>query len=407
MAKKKKGLFTRLVEGPERSEDYVRKTLPTNRWSLGWDIVKTNFSKLAIINVLTLLFVLPIVVLIYFRGVFIEGQAYNSAFSQNIGFGYPAIMPGSMLGVAESIVFNVDLVFFALLFLLTFIASLGLAGGFYVMRNLVWTEGVFVMKDYWSGIKKNYSVVLRASLLFVFFLSISVLTIDLSNIQIAAKSSLSGLFNAIIIFSYILIAIITIMYLFLLTIGVTYKHSFMGLIRNSLILTVGLLPVSIFFAAFSVVWFALLLFDYSSIIFAIGLMLLILLSVSLFMLVWTNYSQWVFDEVVNDNVAGAKKYRGIYKKESNTETEEFVYKKNILTSKPVKPITDDEIEIAQLPESYSRADLIRLQESKELMIKDSEEYVKAHTQGDKEAIDEFMNSNVDTAPKQKKKKSGK
>ena len=166
MAKKKKGLFTRLVEGPERSEDYVRKTLPTNRWSLGWDIVKTNFSKLAIINVLTLLFVLPIVVLIYFRGVFIEGQAYNSAFSQNIGFGYPAIMPGSMLGVAESIVFNVDLVFFALLFLLTFIASLGLAGGFYVMRNLVWTEGVIVTSDFFKGVRKNYFLVLVILILY-------------------------------------------------------------------------------------------------------------------------------------------------------------------------------------------------------------------------------------------------
>jgi hypothetical protein len=127
------------------------------------------------------------------------------------------------------------------------------------------------------------------------------------------------------------------------------------------------------------------------------------------MLIWTNYSQWLFDEVINDNVAGAKKYRGIYKKNASVETEEFVYKKNILTTHPVKPITDDEIEIAALPESYSRADLIRLQESKELMIKDSEEYIKAHSQDDKDAIDEFMNSETteNKTPNQKKKKSGK
>lgn len=409
MAKKKKGLFTRLVEGPERSEDYVRKTLPTSRWALGWDLFKTNLGKLAIINVLTMLFVFPVFVLLYLRGVAIDSQAFNSAFSQNIGFGYPAIMPDGFLGIAESIVFNVDIFFFVLLFVFTFLISVGISGGFYVIRNLVWTEGVFVAKDFWSGVKKNYSVVLRASLLYVFFLAIGILTIDLCNLQIAVKSSMTGLFTAIIVISYVLIAIVTLIYLFLITVGVTYKHTFTGLLRNSLILSIGFLPINIFYALFAVVWFLLLLFEMESILFAIGLMLLLVLSISLFMLIWTNYSQWLFDEVINDNVAGAKKYRGIYKKGATVETEEFVYKKNILTAHPVKPITDDEIEIAALPESYSRADLIRLQESKELMIKDSEEYVKTHSQDDKDAIDEFMNSETTEkkTPTKNKKKSGK
>ena len=38
----KKGFIARLIEGPERSESYARSTLPTNRWSLGWDVFKTN-----------------------------------------------------------------------------------------------------------------------------------------------------------------------------------------------------------------------------------------------------------------------------------------------------------------------------------------------------------------------------
>mgnify|MGYP003304268184 CR=1 FL=1 len=50
MATKKRGIFSKLIEGPERSEDYARKTLPTNRWSLGWDLFKTNFGKIFKIN---------------------------------------------------------------------------------------------------------------------------------------------------------------------------------------------------------------------------------------------------------------------------------------------------------------------------------------------------------------------
>ena len=56
MARKKKGLFTRLIEGPERSEDYARKTLPSSRWSLGWDLLTSNIGKIIKINLLMFLF---------------------------------------------------------------------------------------------------------------------------------------------------------------------------------------------------------------------------------------------------------------------------------------------------------------------------------------------------------------
>jgi hypothetical protein len=38
MAQQKKGLIARMLEGKERSEDYARSTLPTNRWQLIFDI---------------------------------------------------------------------------------------------------------------------------------------------------------------------------------------------------------------------------------------------------------------------------------------------------------------------------------------------------------------------------------
>lgn len=392
MAKKRKGIFTRIVEGKERSEDYARKTLPSNRWALGWDLIKTNFGKNVKINLLTFLFVFPLFVLFYFRGIYLQAQAFGSVFSMNIGIAYPSYPSQNLIGVAERITFNTDVLFYLLLFVFTFLMSVGLSGGFYVMRNMVWTEGVFVMSDFWSGIKKNYGIVLRSTLLYVFFLAIILLTVDFSNILIAENSSVKWLFIILKIVGYILVAVLTIAFLFSITLGVTYKLSFFDLIKNSSILSIGLLPINAFFVVLAILPFGLLLLEETSIFFSLGLILVIFLSLSVFMLIWTNYSQWVFDEIINDKVAGAKKNRGIYKKGDVKETEQFVYKKSIFTTRPIKPITDTDVEIAILPENYSREDLLRLQESKDNMIKDSEQYAEEHLKelSDKESIDKFM-----------------
>ena len=126
------------------------------------------------------------------------------------------------------------------------------------------------------------------------------------------------------------------------------------------------------------------------------------------MLIWTNYSQWVFDQVINDNVKGAKKYRGINKQTVSDEPEEFVYKRKLFNNRAIKPITDTDIEIATLPENYSRADLIRLEESKQRMIEDSERYEKEHASevSDEQSINEMM-SEFEQGDKSKSKKSKK
>ena len=55
MAQQKKGLIARMLEGKERSDDYARSTLPTNRWQLFFDIFKGNFGKLVKINLAKIL----------------------------------------------------------------------------------------------------------------------------------------------------------------------------------------------------------------------------------------------------------------------------------------------------------------------------------------------------------------
>ena len=84
----KKGFIARMIEGPERSESYARSTLPTNRWSLGWDVFKTNKGKLFGLNLLTLLCCLPLIAIFIWCYMYRTVFAAQQPFAQNL-IGYP------------------------------------------------------------------------------------------------------------------------------------------------------------------------------------------------------------------------------------------------------------------------------------------------------------------------------
>ena len=88
----------------------------------------------------------------------------------------------------------------------------------------------------------------------------------------------------------------------------------------------------------------------------------------------------MFDKFNNDRVPGAKKNRGIYKqdKTADGDKEEILIGKSKLKERPVKPITDYDVELYELPTSFSRKDLEKLEETKEAMRRDSDRYAEEH-----------------------------
>ena len=109
---------------------------------------------------------------------------------------------------------------------------------------------------------------------------------------------------------------------------------------------------------------------------------MILLSFSLTFLIWTVYTQWVFDKHINVNLPKQYRNRGVYEKQTATNKEELEkYKRtkkfSDLTSRPIKPI-DDDIVIDELPQSFRREDIERLNKQKEVMRKDVDDYVAEH-----------------------------
>ena len=170
----------------------------------------------------------------------------------------------------------------------------------------------------------------------------------------------------------------------MISMSVTYELKFRQLLKNSFLFTLGLLPHSIFFIVAGAIPFILLLLDGFFMI--LGIILVLLFGLSLLLLVWTDFSQWAFDKFINDKVAGAQKNKGIYEKVKESDSGALKqYRQQLamaarssLNSKPIKPITDDDIKLAELPTSFSRGDLEKLNESKKAMYEDHARYVEEH-----------------------------
>ncbi len=388
MAQQKQGFITRLLEGKEKSEEYARSTLPTNRWQLFWDIFKGNFWKLVKVNLLVLLFFIPLIIVITFNIISQQSYGFIYPFGANLTTGYPA-MPNQQ-GLAEMIVLRNEFSSYLAIVATSVIAAVGLSGGMYVIRNMVWTEGIFVANDFWKGVKLNFWNSLQTALTFTLVLFLAKMTLNLTNFSMA----MGGLtkFQEVMlsisnIFSYTLLAFAAMMALWMIALGVNYKLSFWNLFKNAFLIAIGTLPQTIFFGALALLPFALFLINEEFII-MVAISCCLLFGFSYALLVWLDFAQWVFDKYINPKIEGAKVGRGIYNKDApiavNESAAALEYQRAILAggrsrlvSRPIKPI-DDSLQVYELPQSFTREDLKRLRESKQSIIEDTEAYAEAH-----------------------------
>lgn len=388
MAQERRGLFSKLMEGKEKNEEYARSTLPTNRWQLFWDIIKGRIGKVVIINLLILLFCLPMIALFVFYNVTMQSQGLAGPYGTNLGIGYPAIP--DVTGQWEGMSLILNILFFGGAVLASCIAAVGLAGGMYVIRNLLWTEGIFVANDFWKGIKLNYSNSLLACVFFTLFMFLTVYVWSVVD-YFTALGAYTPWFTVAKVVCVIALVLAALMSLWMISLGVTYYQKKLALIKNAFIMMVGTLPQSIFFAVVAIAPFALIITGVS-ILASVGYVFMILIGFSYALLVWLDFSQWAFDKFINPTLKGAKVGRGLYNpnapasssQESDESSAIRAYKlaiikegKSNLMSRPMKPI-DDDLTVYNLPESFSREDLQKLSESKKAIADSQQAYEEEH-----------------------------
>ncbi len=390
MAQQKKGFITRLLEGKERSEEYARSTLPTNRWQLFWDIFKGNFGKIFKVNLLTLIFFVPLIAVIILSNMFSDSMGITYPFGASLGIGYPATP--NTLGLSELLTIRNDMMMGFGLILTSIIASVGLSGGMYVVRNMVWTEGIFVGNDFWRGVKLNFKNALQTAL---FFCVLFVLCQSLVNVS--EFSLVTGelpkfqrfMLNVSKVTSYVLLVLGTLMSFWMLALGVNYKMSFFAMLKNSFLMTIGTLPQSVFFVLLALLPCVLFLFG-GSFLLVIAIFIFLLFGIAYALLVWLDFAQWVFDKYINPKIEGAKVGRGVFNKDGTSAltgddsaaTIEYQrillsHGRSRLVAKPIKPI-DDSLQVYDLPTSFTREDLQKLRASKQNIIEDTEAYAEEH-----------------------------
>ena len=390
MAQQKKGWVARLLEGKEKSEEYARSTLPTNRWQLFWDIFKGNFWKLVKANLLTIIFFVPLFIVIILYTLMMDSNGIIYPFGANLGVGYPAAP--MQQGVAELLVLQNGFLLYLGLIFTSIIAAVGLAGGMYVMRNMVWTEGIFVSNDFWRGIKLNYKNALQTALFFCIVLLFTTTLLNFSELTLSIGNLSTGQLIWIRVsqvMSYFILVLSVFISFWMIALGVNYQTGFLHLVKNALLMSVGTFPQTILFSALASLPFLLLIFS-GGFIQVMAVVIVILFGISWALLLWLDFAQWVFDRYINPKLKGAKVGRGIYNKDGSSSltgddsAASLEYKrallahgKSRLVARPIKPL-DDDIQVYELPKTFSREDLQKLRESKQNLLEDSEAYAEEH-----------------------------
>ena len=379
--KKTGGLINRLLVGKEKSEGYARSTLPSNRWELFWDIFKGRFGKLCLLNLLMLVFFIPLILLVVYRAGMLATYGSLYPFAQGFGVGYLA--PVSLTGYSENIIFSVNTLSLFLLPVTAMIACIGLSGGAYVIRNMVWTEGIFIANDFWRGIKQNIKQMLLIGIVYSVVFYVLVLGVSFCNQALAIGNS-KVLFTILKVLAIALLVFSSLIALHMITLSVTYELPFKHLVKNAMVLSIGMIFSNVLMVALAAIPFLILLLGNFFTMF--GLIMLLVFGFAFSVLVWTVYSQWIYDNYINDKIKGAKKNRGIYEKVVKDDKTLKQYKNqqqlmpttSKLASMPIKPITDEELKLAELPTSFRRSDIEKLNESRRKLYEDNENYVREH-----------------------------
>ena len=365
----RKGFIYRMMMGRDDNPDFTEARLPGTRWQVFKDIITMRFGALVKINLLMLLFALPAIAWIWLSFWMNSQQLAALPFSSNAGVGYPffddIVMQGNYLTFWNNITFVLILIP-ALL-----IAAIGFAGGFHVIKLLVWGEGIAVAQHFFKGIKSNILQFMLGMLIAGIAIGLVVL-----NTSIQPISQLKPFWSVMSQVSIILLLVLTLFFtMFFLTQAETYKLKLWPLIKNSFIFGIGMFAQNIFFMLISVLPFVLLLFlGGNPIITMLVIVLLAFFAFSYLALIWTIYTQYVFDKYINENVEGAIKDRGIYRRKKDSEDASAKRMK----AANIRRVTsiDEGKTFTPLSEGYSRNDLRRMLREKEQVKTEIEQEIE-------------------------------
>lgn len=373
------------LEGNEiAANDYVRRPKSRGMWGHCWDVFKGNFFKTVLINIFTLIFFVPGIVIVIFRNISVQSLGLQAPVNGSIPFPvYP-----ETAGLAEGIYLSTDAIFFSLLLIAGFIASVGVAGAAYSIKKMIATNGEFTIKGFFHGVKVGYfNTVLPLTIFLLFYIS-CVLIGDWKDLVIAQGGKSAGPMSAYVIM-IIVTVIIGVYCAWLFAVGISYKVKFFHLFKNSFMLMIGSPVHTLFMSGFALIPVWLLLIGNSvRIIQIIGYIFFIFIGFTFILFSWLGFTQWVFDMYITPAVKAeternnAKKTdkelaREKYEQDRMRAHEIIASGKSELIGSPIKPITEDD-RISALGMTFTRSQLAGVEDRRKQISGDVEAYRLEH-----------------------------
>ncbi len=149
-------LYKKLVLGPLLREEEPKGKYPKGRIKQVFDIFGAEMNGLMRVNVLFLLFLLPLLALVFGHLSMAQASAvsgYN--FMGNIGMAYPGGSDDVVRGLTSLYAVYQRVLFYAVPLIM--IASIGVAGSFNCYKKYMWGEKVQkVTRTFFKGVKNNW-----------------------------------------------------------------------------------------------------------------------------------------------------------------------------------------------------------------------------------------------------------
>ena len=288
------GLFSGMFSGKSNRPDFTPDMMPKNRFELFFEMLKLNLFNLLKVNLMYFVFWIPFWIWTWMN--------------LNVLLTYDSVEAFAVDGYMMVYAMGA-----ALCVMITGPAKCALK---YITRNYARDEHVWLWSDFIGAIKANWKQGLALSVLNGLFLFLFVYGLSFYNNMAAATGSYVYLFLQVLL--VVLGVMFLLMNLYAWPMMVTYELKFTQILRNSLVLAIGRLPLSVLFGLITIIpliiagfWLPFLVWYF-------------IIGYALASFVNCSYTNAAFDRFFNTRIEGAEVGRGMQKKaEDDDEWEDL------------------------------------------------------------------------------------
>lgn len=285
---KKKGFVEKTLYGKDK-DDFTNASLPSNRYSAFFKVIKTNWMHLIILSMLSVLAFLPL----YFC--YVAKSAYILEKSLEVS---SDLLP--------NLVISTNLVFGVIMIPLLILGMTILQGVIGIIRKMVFREGYLLFIDFIKSIKSGIKNTIINALILGLILNISSFNFNFLSLETSIKDYLKAIILIVVLIILIFTLLISLTNVCLNSI---YELNIKSMYKNSFLLVFAKPLKSLLFLFIVLLPILLLIFAPSFLMGIIILIIMFLFINAISLLIYFLYNSSLFDEYIN------KKYcPNIYRK---------------------------------------------------------------------------------------------